>query len=223
MAKHYSGKRAAGRKPVGKRALSLLMALVMSLSLVQITAFAAVDTTGTTQQNAKIGTQGKTMTYEDGKVVLSKTVEKSNTGPNDFNITLEVTVKDETIQTPVSGASVVLVLDRSNSMNGNFSTVRTAAKDFARTLLEKSGNEIAVVGFGNNYQVSSELTSDKDDALKAVNAATKPFSNDNNGGTNIQAGIYAARNILADHEGEQNFIIVFSYGKPTFSYQSTII
>lgn len=40
MANHYSGKRAAGRKPVGKRALSLLMALVMSLSLVQITAFA---------------------------------------------------------------------------------------------------------------------------------------------------------------------------------------
>lgn len=34
MANHYFGKRAAGRKPVGKRALSLLMALVMSLSLV---------------------------------------------------------------------------------------------------------------------------------------------------------------------------------------------
>lgn len=47
MANHYFGKRAAGRKPVGKRALSLLMALVMSLSLVQITAFAA-ETTGTT-------------------------------------------------------------------------------------------------------------------------------------------------------------------------------
>ena len=97
MANHDSGKRAAGRKPVGKRALSLLMALVMSLSLVQITAFAA-ETTGTTQQNAEIGTQGKTMTYEDGKVVLSKTVEKSDTGPNDFNITLEVTVKDESGQ-----------------------------------------------------------------------------------------------------------------------------
>ena len=41
MANHDSRKRAAGREPVGKRALSLLMALVMSLSLVQITAFAA--------------------------------------------------------------------------------------------------------------------------------------------------------------------------------------
>lgn len=41
MAKHDTKKGAAGREPVGKRALSLLMALVMSLSLVQITAFAA--------------------------------------------------------------------------------------------------------------------------------------------------------------------------------------
>ena len=41
MANHYFGKRASVRKPVGKRALSLFMALVMSLSLVQITAFAA--------------------------------------------------------------------------------------------------------------------------------------------------------------------------------------
>ena len=52
MANHDSRKRAAGRKPVGKRALSLLMALVMSLSLVQITAF-AVD--GSTKQVVNAG------------------------------------------------------------------------------------------------------------------------------------------------------------------------
>ena len=49
MANHDSRKRAAGRKPVGKRALSLLMALVMSLSLVQISAFAA-DGSGLTKE-----------------------------------------------------------------------------------------------------------------------------------------------------------------------------
>lgn len=217
MANHYFGKRAAGRKPVGKRALSLLMALVMSLSLVQITAF-AVETTGTTQQNAEIGTQGKTMTYEDGKVVLSKTVKKSDTGPNDFNITLEVTVKDETIQTPVSGASVVLVLDRSNSMNGNFSTVRTAAKDFARTLLEKSGNEIAVVGFGNNYDSVPAFTTKLDEANKAIEGATQLYGNDRKGGTNIQAGVYAARKAMEAAATENKIIVIFSDGAPTFSY-----
>ena len=217
MAKHYSGKRAAGRKPVGKRALSLLMALVMSLSLVQITAF-AVETTGTTQQNAEIGTQGETMTYEGGKVVLSKTVKKSDTGPNDFNITLEVTVKDETIQTPVSGASVVLVLDRSNSMNGNFSTVRTAAKDFARTLLEKSGNEIAVVGFGNNYDSVPAFTTKLDEANKAIEGATQLYGNNQKGGTNIQAGVYAARKAMEAAATENKIIVIFSDGAPTFSY-----
>ena len=220
MAKHYSGKRAAGRKPVGKRALSLLMALVMSLSLVQITAF-AVDTTGTTQKDAEVVFSGGSK--NDGTVEVSKTVKKA-AGTNDFEITLTVTVpKDQKIETG-KGTNVVLVMDRSNSMAGKgFENAKKAATAFVNKLMEKGGNKVAVVGFGNNYQVSSELTSDKDDALKAVNAATKPFSNDNNGGTNIQAGIYAARNILADHEGEQNFIIVFSDCKPTFSYQSTII
>ena len=221
MANHYSRKRAAGREPVGKRALSLLMALVMSLSLVQITAFAAVDTTGTTQQNAEVVFSGGSK--NDGTVEVSKTVKKA-AGTNDFEITLTVTVpKDQKIETG-KGTNVVLVMDRSNSMAGKgFENAKKAATAFVNKLMEKGGNKVAVVGFGNNYQVSSELTSDKDDALKAVNAATKPFSNDNNGGTNIQAGIYAARNILADHEGEQNFIIVFSDCKPTFSYQSTII
>lgn len=220
MANHYSGKRVAGRKPVGKRALSLLMALVMSLSLVQITAF-AVETPGTTQRDAEVVYEGGSST--DGTVEVSKTVKKSNVGPNDFNITLKVTVPaDQKIETG-EGANVVLVMDRSNSMAGKgFENAKKAATAFVNKLMEKGGNKVAVVGFGNNYEVSSELTGDKNAALKAVNAATKPFSNDNNGGTNIQAGIYAARNILADHKDEQNFIIVFSDGKPTFSYQSTI-
>ena len=226
MAKHYSGKRVAGRKPVGKRALSLLMALVMSLSLVQITAF-AVDTTGTTQKDAEVAFVGGSS--NDGTVEVSKTVKKA-AGTNDFEITLKVTVpKDQTIETG-EGANVVLVMDRSNSMAGKgFENAKKAATAFVNKLMEKGGNKVAVVGFGNNYEVSSELTGDKSAALKAVDAATKSFpknwyeTSSSMGGTNIQAGIYAARNILADHEGEQNFIIVFSDGKPTFSYQSTII
>ena len=226
MAKHYSGKRVAGRKPVGKRALSLLMALVMSLSLVQITAF-AVDTTGTTQKDAEVAFVGGSS--NDGTVEVSKIVKKA-AGTNDFEITLTVTVpKDQTIETG-EGANVVLVMDRSNSMAGKgFENAKKAATAFVNKLMEKGGNKVAVVGFGNNYEVSSELTGDKSAALKAVDAATKSFpknwyeTSSSMGGTNIQAGIYAARNILADHEGEQNFIIVFSDGKPTFSYKSTII
>ena len=117
MAKHYSGKRVAGRKPVGKRALSLLMALVMSLSLVQITAF-AVDEGETTFENqvmegwftADDGTANTGVTNDKG-FTLSKTIEQ--TGVNAFDITLTV----ETTQTvTTSDAAVQLIIDTSGSM-----------------------------------------------------------------------------------------------------------
>ena len=118
MAKHYSGKRVAGRKPVGKRALSLLMALVMSLSLVQITAF-AVDEGETTFENqvmtgwftANGGTANTGVTNGKG-FTLSKTIQQ--TGENAFDITLTV----ETTQTvTTSDAAVQLIIDTSGSMD----------------------------------------------------------------------------------------------------------
>ena len=96
MAKHYSGKRVAGRKPVGKRALSLLMALVMSLSLVQITAF-AVETPGTTQKDAVVVDEGGSST--DGTVKVSKTVKKA-AGTNDFEITVPTAWLARALRTP---------------------------------------------------------------------------------------------------------------------------
>ena len=126
MAKHYSGKRVAGRKPVGKRALSLLMALVMSLSLVQITAFAAE--TGSKDQimpgyyevdaNGRIQTKnGVALTTEEpgrtgGGYTLSKTIAETNV-ENQFNITLQV-VTQQTVKT--NDAAVQLVIDTSGSM-----------------------------------------------------------------------------------------------------------
>lgn len=125
MAKHYSGKRAAGRKPVGKRALSLLMALVMSLSLVQITAFAVEETPQPSQDQVMAGEWFQTVNgvvdangekantgVTNGKgFTLSKTIEQ--TGENAFDITLTV----ETTQTvTTSDAAVQLVIDTSGSM-----------------------------------------------------------------------------------------------------------
>lgn len=125
MAKHYSGKRAAGRKPVGKRALSLLMALVMSLSLVQITAFA----TGETPENRQVVEDGGIAYYDkDGKaleatddgepanwaVKVTRTLAETGT-ENLFNVNLEVTTKDNTVSADAEAAAV-LVIDTSGSM-----------------------------------------------------------------------------------------------------------
>lgn len=126
MANHYFGKRAAGRKPVGKRALSLLMALVMSLSLVQITAF-AVETDSEDQimpgyylvdADGRIQTEnGEALTTEEpgrteGGYTLSKTIAATSV-ENQFNITLQV-VTQQTVKT--NDAAVQLVIDTSGSM-----------------------------------------------------------------------------------------------------------
>lgn len=127
MANHDSRKRAAGRKPVGKRALSLLMALVMSLSLVQITAFAAetgskdqimpgyyeVDANGNIRKDANgsdVTTTNPSRT--EGGYTLSKTIAATNV-ENQFNITLQV-VTQQTVKT--NDAAVQLVIDTSGSM-----------------------------------------------------------------------------------------------------------
>lgn len=101
MANHDSRKRAAGREPVGKRALSLLMALVMSLSLVQITAFAAetgskdqimpgyyeVDANGRIQTENGLDKTTTASSKTEGGFTLSKTIAATE-NENVFNITL---------------------------------------------------------------------------------------------------------------------------------------
>ena len=115
--KNYSGKRVAGRKPVGKRALGLLMALVMSLSLVQITAFAVdgrtnqvVNAGGTAYYKAD-GTEGNA---NDWAVKVKRTLAETGT-ENLFDVNLEVTTKDKTVVTDADAAAV-LVIDTSGSM-----------------------------------------------------------------------------------------------------------
>ena len=223
MAKHYSGKRVAGRKPVGKRALSLLMALVMSLSLVQITAFAVEEIT-----NYRVVEQGKEVS-DNGLVTIKKTATHK-TG-NQFDINLSVTVK-KTEETTVTNnpAHIVLVMDRSNSMeenSGRFENARKAAKTFVSALLKgndaenDNGNRIAVVGFGTKADTGTAFSNDVEKLNGWIESATKAYKNNNNGGTNIQAGIHEAQRLL---DNDKNFtgkkiIVVFSDGMPTYSYR----
>ena len=115
--KNYSGKRVAGRKPVGKRALGLLMALVMSLSLVQITALAVdgrtnqvVNAGGTAYYKAD-GTEGNA---NDWAVKVKRTLAETGT-ENLFDVNLEVTTRDNTVSADAEAAAV-LVIDTSGSM-----------------------------------------------------------------------------------------------------------
>ena len=108
-------------KHAGRRGLSFFLALVMCISLVQITAFAAGETSE--QQIVKNGTetywdanQNKVEETGDWITSVKKTIEGTET-ENKFKITLDVktTFNTQTVQV-ASDTDVVLVIDVSGSM-----------------------------------------------------------------------------------------------------------
>ena len=99
-----------------KRSLSLLLALVMCLSLVNISAFAAGYEDQVMDGYFVVGSDGVTGTTEnatnsDQGYTVSKTINQ--TGENAFDITLKVETQ-QTVQT--NDAAVILVIDVSGSM-----------------------------------------------------------------------------------------------------------
>ena len=100
-------KRAYSLKGLGRRGLSLLMAMVMTLSLVQISAFA---TDG--EENDTLKPQALADPNKHG-ITLSKTAER--VGDTEWQVTVKADIGDTPIkQQPLD---VVFVLDRSGSMN----------------------------------------------------------------------------------------------------------
>ena len=100
-------KRAYSLKGLGRRGLSMLMAMVMTLSLVQISAFA---TDG--EENDTLKPQAVTDNNGHG-ITLSKTAERM--GDTEWQVTVKATIGETPIkQQPLD---VVFVLDRSGSMN----------------------------------------------------------------------------------------------------------
>lgn len=116
---------------------------------------------------------------------------------------------------------MVLVIDCSGSMEGTkLTNTRKAAKAFGDKLLtENSTTRIAIVTFidtataynSGHFYTASEL----DDFKAAVDDATYA-----NGGTNQQAGIHVAQQLLASASstGKQKNIVILSDGEPTYSH-----
>lgn len=118
-------------------------------------------------------------------------------------------------------SDVVLVIDCSGSMEGTkLTNTRKAAKAFGDKLLtENSSTRIAIVTFideatahnNGHFYTASELS----DFKNAVDKATYA-----NGGTNQQAGIHVAQQLLTSEAsiGKQKNIVILSDGKATYSY-----
>lgn len=103
-----------------KRALALVLALVMALSLVALPSFAEGEETGGDTGMPYIKDQGGKV-EKDG-LVMSKTIKK--TGDGQFLLTLEAyATGSTTTTTSTKPVDIVLVLDVSGSMDDYMETL----------------------------------------------------------------------------------------------------
>lgn len=193
-----------------KQALALVLALVMALSLVALPSFAADEETGG-------GTAATQPVWPaEGSINLSKKAQPVDEESGLYEVTLDIQGKNYK-----TTSDVVLVIDCSGSMEGTkLTNTRKAAKAFGDKLLtENSTTRIAIVTFidkataynNGHFYTASELSAFR----SAVDAATYA-----NGGTNQQAGIHVAQQLLASASptGKQKNIVILSDGEPTYSH-----
>ncbi|MGG6314288.1 S-layer homology domain-containing protein [Paenibacillus macerans] len=158
-----------------------------------------------------------------GATQLSKTAAPTG-NPGEWEITLKVEGKN--LKT---SSDVVLVIDKSGSMDngywdwwtyvdGRIEKAKKAANKFVdNLLLSQSSTRIAVVSFSDSAtEVSGFKGPDQKEALKNAIDGVKA-----NGGTNIQAGLKSARDLLSNSSAQNKIIVVLSDGEPTYSFKGT--
>lgn len=189
-----------------KRISAFFMAMLMMLTVFQ--AFSVVSAEG----EAAGGTQP--VWPAPGSIKLNKDAAAVEGETNLWEVTLGIQGKNfETT------SDVVLVIDCSGSMEGDkLANTRKAAKAFGQKLLtEGSTTRIAIVTFINeataynngHFYDATELSAFE----AAVDAATYA-----NGGTNQQAGIHKAQELLNTSSAGLKNIVILSDGEATFSH-----
>ena len=154
---------------------------------------------------------------EEGAVYVEKTAQGTGT-PGEYIIELEVFGKNTE-----STSDIVLVLDDSGSMSGSkLSEMKTAANEFVDNLIDGSGNiQIAIVtingGSGTGVPGTiANFTSSTSTLHSAINGITA------NGGTNLQGGLYLARQLANGSFADNKSIVLMSDGDPTYSYEPVV-
>ena len=198
-----------------KRFLSIVLAVLMLLSVLPVTAMAADRTTVNTAQNG---------------IEATKTAKWVNEKEGIAEIT--ITVKGEPPEVSTPEVDAVLVIDLSGSMNDNnkLNDAKAAAKKFVDKFFGtsapasyKKSVRIAVVGYNGYAKAYADLTEAKDaDALYTL-FGSGYGSLSAGGGTNIQDGIYRAQQILKNgRAGAKKVMVVLSDGEPTYSFDANV-
>lgn len=201
-----------------KRALALVLALVMALSLVALPSFAEGEETGG-------GTESTQPVWPaEGSIKLDKDAKAVEGQKNLWEVTLGIQGRNYK-----TTSDVVLVIDNSNSMyeengekNDRMVQTKAAANAFIDKLLtEDSTTRIAVVVFNLKVDQTGFYTWADKAELKTYINNIKKATDKYDGGTFTQLGIKTARDLLnsSASKGGNKSIVLLSDGVPTASYR----
>ena len=146
-------------------------------------------------------------------------------------VKITLTAEGEVTRTDAKNADIVMVIDKSGSMNDKLDKIKEAAKNFTNNILSNtqgSDVRIAIVTYdyygkyngynGQGSYLNLGFSSSKDDINEAINAITA------GGGTNTQAGIRrAAETLRGAREDAKKYVLFFTDGLPTQSYNDDTI
>lgn len=150
----------------------------------------------------------------------------TDNGDGTYTLSLDVTGDSES-STESTPADVVLVIDTSGSMAGNrIDTVKRAANGLVDTLLTAENNKldesqqirVSVVSFSTKVNSTSDFTANVRTAHGAINSLNA-WSNilGSSGGTNWEAALNEANDILASgRAGANKYVVFLSDGEPTY-------
>ena len=231
-------------KNLGRRGLSLFMALVMLVSMIQISAFAAGKNSGiqiqkdaTTDKTVYYeydaatdslvlkddGTQTEAWVHNDGQTVsISKEISGTGT-ENVFDITLTVQTKQEINEMvlPVD-ASIVFVIDRSTSMNANGNSFADVSAELG-TFIDSFATKYNADGKAVREVAVVSFCKDAKVELGWTNVAqnTTVFKNTLtsigsklDSGTSTEGGLALANALIPSSSTDNTFVILVTDGSP---------
>lgn len=199
-----------------KRILSIVLAVLMLVGILPISAIAA--DAEAPESNITAVKSAQWVEGRESEGIAKVTIQVSGKAPEEWTVT------DPT--------DIVLVMDRSLSMDDKATSndrydkmtqAKNAAKQFAQKMLESDKVRIAVVMY---TKIAQTVKGQNQDAFSKeyatvesrINSITTEGVSSENSGTNTQAGIHAARELLKASTAKNKIMIVLSDGQPNYSF-----